>query len=111
MFSFRLAAKLGKTRKQLMNEIDSHELSEWMAFDQLSPLDSDYRNEIAVGKVANILYSANRDPDRGDVLGLSDFVPQWGAEYRESIEAQKMVEIDPEEAIAKVRAGFASMRS
>jgi len=31
MFYFRLAEKLGKTVKQLLNEIDSAEITEWMA--------------------------------------------------------------------------------
>lgn len=31
MFYFRLAEKLGKTVKQLLQEIDSSEITEWMA--------------------------------------------------------------------------------
>src|SRR5258708_1770560 len=108
MFAFRLAAKLGKTVKTLLQEIDSHELSEWMAFDQLSPLDSDYRNEIAQAKIEHILYHANRDPDKGEAMALSEFIPRYGAEYRDEVELEV---ISPEVAVARIRAGFASMRN
>lgn len=113
MFSFRLALKLGKTVRQLLTEIDSHELSEWMAFDQLSPIDSDLRNEIAVGKVTSILYNVNRDENTSEAKDLAAFVPTWGAEYRETAENERFVESienGREAAIARIRGAFNNMR-
>lgn len=37
-----MALHLGKTVRQLLSEMDSQELSEWMAFDQIEPLPDPY---------------------------------------------------------------------
>lgn len=41
MFEFQLAAKLGCTVKELLERIDSMELSEWFAFNLIDPFTED----------------------------------------------------------------------
>lgn len=41
MFEFQLAAKLGRTRRELLRTISSKELSEWMAYNELDPFTED----------------------------------------------------------------------
>ena len=41
MFEFQLAAKLGRTRQELLRSISSKELSEWMAYNELDPFTED----------------------------------------------------------------------
>lgn len=65
---------LGKTVRQLLDEIDSAELTEWQAYYQLEPFGSlvdDERHGVAVSTLANI----NRDSKtRPDPYKSSDFI-------------------------------------
>jgi hypothetical protein len=65
---------LGKTVGQLLNEIDSAEMTEWQAYYQLEPFGSlidDERHGVAVSALANI----NRDSKtRPEPYKSSDFI-------------------------------------
>ena len=53
-FLFRLALALGKTVGQLGRELDSRELTEWMAFDMIEPFGAwrdDFRVAHALAKI------------------------------------------------------------
>ena len=66
MFYFRLALALGKTVRQLLNEISSAEICEWRAYFALEPWGSimdDQRHGIAVAALANINRNEKRKPD------------------------------------------------
>jgi hypothetical protein len=41
VFLFRLAKELGMTVRRLLNELDSHEISEWLAFFKIEREDAE----------------------------------------------------------------------
>lgn len=67
MFAFRLAARLGKTVKQLLAEIDSRELSEWIAFDNVEVTDGWHQTAI-MAQIASQAAGAT-------TAKLEDFLP------------------------------------
>lgn len=52
MFYFRLAAYLGMTVRQLLANLDSTELTEWMAFDGMEAI-GEARSDLRAGIVAS----------------------------------------------------------
>lgn len=56
IYYFRLAERLGKTVKQLLNEIDAHELAEWMAYDMTQ--DEDWVNDFKAKNMSDEQRSA-----------------------------------------------------
>lgn len=88
MFYFRLAARMGLTVKRLLAEIDSHELAEWQAFDRLEPIDHARRAELSKAIVAATVANGNRDSRTTDPYHASDFMQDWGKEYRQHAEAE-----------------------
>ena len=69
---FRLAAHLGMTVRRLLSELDSRELSEWLAYDRLEPLDDPYwRSGMVASTVANCMAGK-----KGEKFKPQDFLPR-----------------------------------
>lgn len=67
-----MALHLGKTVRQLLLELDSEELSEWMAYDQLEPLpDAHWDSGMMASTVVNMFGKANRR------YKPTDFMPSY----------------------------------
>ena len=70
---------MGKTVRQLLDEIDSAELTEWQAYYQLEPFGSlvdDERHGVAVSTLANINRDAKTRPEpykSSDFIGWRSF--------------------------------------
>ena len=83
------------TVRQLLAQIDSAELTEWMAYSTLEPFGesvADYRHGIAVAALANV----NRDHKRRRAPFLpEDFIP-WHESHRSAKPDRGMVVDDPE---------------
>lgn len=75
MFQYRLARELGMTRRRLLSELDSAELSEWMAYYQLEPFGCP-ADDARHGIMAAMFYNANRGkgqhPKNADDFWLAD---------------------------------------
>ena len=63
---------LGKTVKQLLAEVDSAELSEWIAFDQVEPLPDPYWQ---AGVIAATVANSAGGRRGGGSFGPADFMP------------------------------------
>ena len=60
-FAYRLALRLGWANvDQMLRNMSSQQLSEWMAFYELEPFGED-REEARIGQVVQVLANANRD--------------------------------------------------
>jgi hypothetical protein len=57
-FYFKLALSLGCTVKELLTRIDSHELTEWVAYDSIDPF-GETRADIRQGYLTSAFYNAN----------------------------------------------------
>ena len=68
LYAFRLAQRLGKTVKSLLDEIDSRELTEWMAFDRIDVSDAWLQS-------AQLCVVAGQ-PHTKKNLKLDDFLPR-----------------------------------
>lgn len=64
---------LGMTRRQLLESVDSEELSEWLAFDCEYGLPDAYFQTAQLGRAALAPW-ANKAPDAGDFVPF--FAPQ-----------------------------------
>tara|TARA_R110002126_G_scaffold256922_3_gene399913 strand:+ start:7754 stop:8035 length:282 start_codon:yes stop_codon:yes gene_type:complete len=65
----RLCKQLGKTLKELLSSIDSQELSLWMAYDRLDPLDDPYwRTGLTCSTMATL--------HTGKKFKAEDFIPR-----------------------------------
>ena len=62
--------------KELLGEIESRELSEWMAFDLVEPIGG-RRGDIHAGVVASTIANVNRPKERRPYT-VADFVPEYG---------------------------------
>jgi len=77
MFAFKLAGHLKKTVRQLLNEMDSEELSEWMAYDQIHPLPDPYWIGAAISKtIADCTPELKRKPKLEDFLPITRSKPK-----------------------------------
>lgn len=72
-----MAGHLKKTVGELLDTMDSLELSEWMAFASLEPLDGD-RGDIHAAQVCAILANQWRGKESKPVE-IVDFIPDWYA--------------------------------
>jgi hypothetical protein len=61
MFLFRLALALGMTVKRLLSELDSRELTEWIAFDQVNPLPNSWKQ---TARLCRTVMAASGNYDR-----------------------------------------------
>lgn len=72
---FRLAARLGWSVRRVGEEIDSRELSEWIAFDRIEPFEDGYWQAAMVAStIAQAL---------GSRVTLQDLLPRIEGERRE----------------------------
>lgn len=72
----RLAAHLGYTVRDLLDQLTSRELAEWRAFERIEGPLGGLRGDVQAGIVAAQIYNANRgktDP----VKKPAEFVPRW----------------------------------
>jgi hypothetical protein len=88
-FIFKLALALGMTVGRLLDEIDSAELTEWMAFYQIEPFGPE-RGDLNAAIVAQTV--ANRSRGKGErPYKLNHFLPRFGEkqEQRQSVDNMK----------------------
>lgn len=69
---FRLALALGMTVEELGERMSGRELSEWMAYDRLSPIGEE-RADLRAGIVSSVI--ANTHRTKGDPFKPQDFMP------------------------------------
>lgn len=87
---------LGKTVRQLLSEIDSAELTEWIAYYKLEPfgdLVADQRHGIAVSTLANVNRDAKKRPEP---YKANDFI-YWHEQNRQGAAQDGILKKDPEE--------------
>ena len=70
---FALALRLGRTVAELLQTISSEELTEWIAYHGISPID-DARGDLQAGIVASIVANVNRS-SKTPAFKPSDFMP------------------------------------
>lgn len=63
---------MGMTVQELGERMNSQELSEWLAFDRISPI-GDERADLRAGIVASTIANCNRT--KGDPFKPQDFMP------------------------------------
>lgn len=78
LFLFRLALALGKTVRQLLTELDSKEITEWQAYDAITPIGPE-RGDVQAALVATVLVNVNRAKDSA-AAKLTDFLLDWDTE-------------------------------
>ena len=92
-----LALRLGRSVSELLQTVGSRELTEWMAFDTISPI-GDWRGDYASAQVAAILAEVNRDKkSRPKQFTPRDFMPFLDREE------------DQHEVVKQVRSVFAPL--
>ena len=100
MFYFRLALALGMTVRELLERVDSVELTEWRAYYTLEPfgeLVADQRHGILTSTLANV----NRNPQKTpEPYTLRDFIPWMRVRGKQDAPVLKA---DPEEQSALVK--------
>lgn len=79
---FRLALALGMTVEELGERMSGRELSEWVAFDRISPI-GDERADLRAGIVASVVANAHRT--KGEPFKPADFMPF--SERKQSVQA------------------------
>ena len=87
---------MGKSVKQLLAEMDSAELTEWMAYEQVEPF-GEWRADLRAGIIASTIANALRG--RGSrPLTPEDFMPQFAPRAAQ--------EMSVDETIAAFAAAF-----
>ncbi len=80
-FLFRLALSLGMTVGELLDRMDSAELTEWMAYNQLEPLPDPWlQTGISTSMMVNLWSKTRCKPE--------DFIPRARRSRRQSVEDQ-----------------------
>ncbi|HHR6334825.1 TPA: phage tail assembly protein T [Providencia alcalifaciens] len=69
-----LALRLGKTLKELIQDLDASELRMWMAYDKISPI-GDGRGDIQTAMIASAVMNA-----AGAKVSLRDMILVWDQE-------------------------------
>jgi len=70
---FRLALALGCTVAELLDRVDSHELTEWMAFDSIDPI-GHWRTDYGFGLLCALQANMHRQKGK-QPLKPQDFMP------------------------------------
>ena len=70
-----MAGHLKKTVGEILDTVDSAELTEWMAFSTLEPLDGD-RADIHAAQVCAMMANQWRGKD-SKLFEVVDFIPDW----------------------------------
>lgn len=79
---------------ELLERIDSRELSEWMAFERLEGPIGPWRADFHAGMVSSVLANIYRNRKKKKKAFVpSDFIPDWGAPAKEeqSMEEQQNI--------------------
>lgn len=99
---------MGKTVGQLLAEVSSPELTEWMAYYRIEPFGemvADQRHGIATAVLANV----NRDPKRTpEPYTFSDFVP-W--RENQTDKGTPVLLSDPEAQSKLIKSKFAMLQT
>lgn len=72
-----LAGHLSMSLKRCLQEVDSRELTKWIAYDRLHPLDHARRGEVSAGIIAALLSVTGKR--------ASDFMSDYAAEWRDKL--------------------------
>ncbi len=70
---FALALRLGRSVAELLRSLSSEELSEWMAYHRMNPID-DMRGDLQTGILASVMANAHRSPQTA-AFTPADFMP------------------------------------
>ena len=85
-----LALRLGRTVNELLQTISSAELTEWMAFDSISPI-GDWRQDLAAAQIASVIAETHRDrKSRPKPFAPRDFMP-FVEKQDESVEVSREI--------------------
>ena len=97
MFEFQLAAKLGCTVRELLQRIDSRELSEWMVFNEIDPFTED-RADDRSAIVARVVAAGLLDGsfDINDFRAVPEPVQEMSAEAMFNV-LRSMASLSPTE--------------
>lgn len=80
------------TVDELLERVDSRELSEWMAFERLEGPIGPWRRDFHAGMVASVLANIHRDKKKKKKpFSPDDFIPDWDQPLKEeqSMEEQQ----------------------
>jgi hypothetical protein len=77
---FRLAGHLKKSVGEILETMDSDELTDWMAFARIEPLDG-YRNDINFASLQSLLGNCNRGSSQ-KAFTIEDFLPDYFKENK-----------------------------
>ena len=89
----RLAARLGMTLAELDARMSSSELTQWMAFDTLEPIDSERRADLRAGIIASTIANCHRRRD-AQPFKPSDFMPDFDGSMKVAQESPgRMLEV------------------
>lgn len=68
---------MGKTVDQLLNEISSRELTEWLAYNEIEPI-GEGRADLRAGIIASTMAEIHRDPKkRQKPFEAAEFMPDF----------------------------------
>jgi hypothetical protein len=84
------------TVRQLLSNLDSRELTEWMAYDLIEPF-GPWREDLRAGIISSTIANALRSKG-GRTYQPADFLPQFGEQQQERM--------TPEQTIAAFAAAF-----
>ncbi len=74
---------MGCTVTEIEQQMGSRELTEWMAFDRINPIDSDLRNEMMGSIVASTVANCHRGKNTRP-FKVSDFMPTWDVKQKKT---------------------------
>lgn len=76
-FLFRLAGHLGKTVRQICEEMDSRELTEWIIYDRyFEPLGNQWRQSALMAAASVAPYCKGRPPTVEELMPIDPHAPQ-----------------------------------
>lgn len=73
-FIYTLALALGKTKQELLEQLDNQELIEWQAFYRINPFGLE-RQDLHAGIVASTVANVNRGKRKA--FKVSEFMPRF----------------------------------
>lgn len=83
-FLFRLAGHLKKTVGELLETMDSDELTDWLAFARIEPLDG-YRSDINFASLQSLIGNVNRASNQ-QPFTVDDFLPDYFRENKSAVQ-------------------------
>ena len=91
MFLHRLALSLGMTIQQLLLNMDSQELSSWIAYDSIQPV-GELMDDFRTGLVCSVVANANKG-SKGKSLAPSDFMPYYKDKKKKNQTQDEMISV------------------